>query len=143
MSVGPICTRDVDLVESEDLVQVAGERMLACKVGTLLILDDESRPAGIVTDRDLVTRVIAKGLDPNTTLVRDVMTKTPECVDEDTPLEVAISLMRTTQCRRLPVVDEQGKMAGIICLDDIINLLTDELDEIGELLRSESPTRLF
>lgn len=143
MSVGSICTHDVDLVEPDDTVRVAADRMRTCGVGTLVVLDRESKPAGIVTDRDLTTRVVAPGLDPNVTLVRDVMTKAPESVDADTPVEVVISLMRENRCRRLPVVDEAGKMVGIIALDDIINLLTDELDEIGELIRSESPDRLF
>ncbi len=143
MSVGPICTRDIDLVEPDEPVHVAAERMRACKVGTLMVLDQDSKPIGILTDRDLATRVVAKGLDSKLTVVRDVMTASPESVEEDTPIEVAISLMRESQCRRLPVVDEQGKLVGLISLDDIINLLTSELDEIGELLRSESPTRLF
>jgi CBS domain-containing protein len=108
-----------------------------------MVLDDEGRPVGILTDRDLATRVVAPGLDPNATVVRDIMTKSPESIDEDTPIEVAISCMRQCQCRRLPVVDEQGKLAGIITLDDIVDLLTDELDEVGELIRSESPTRLI
>lgn len=143
MSVGQICTRDVDLVEPDDTAQVAAERMRACGVGTLMVLDDDSKPIGILTDRDLAVRVVAKGLDPGMTLIRDVMTKSPESVDEDTPIEVAISCMRENRCRRLSVVDESGKLSGIISLDDIVDLLTDELDEIGELLRSESPTRLF
>jgi CBS domain-containing protein len=143
MPVGAICTRDVDLAEPDESAQVAAERMRVCKVGTLMVLDEASKPIGIVTDRDLATRVVAQGLDPTTTLVREVMTKSPESVTDDTPVEVAISLMRNSCCRRLPVVDAEGKLAGIICLDDIINLLTSEMDEIGELLRSESPTRLF
>jgi CBS domain-containing protein len=143
MTIGAICTRDVDLAEQDESVQIAAERMTKCKVGTLMVLDEQSKPVGILTDRDLTTRVVAQGLDPNTTVVRDVMTKSPESIDEDTPIEVAISCMRQCQCRRLPVIDEQGKLAGIISLDDIVDLLSDELDEIGELLRSESPTRLL
>lgn len=143
MSVGPICTHDIDLVEPDEPVQVAAERMRACRVGTLMVLDQDSKPIGILTDRDLATRVVAKGLDSKLTVVREVMTPSPESIDEDTPIEVAISVMRANQCRRLPVVDANGKLTGIVSLDDVINLLTSELDEIGELLRSESPTRLF
>ena len=143
MTVGPICTRDVDLAELDESAQVAAKRMQACKVGALIVVDGDSKPVGILTDRDLAIRVVAQGLDPRITLVRDVMTKSPESIDEDTPIEVAISCMRANHCRRLPVVNEQGRLAGIISLDDVVDLLTDELDEIGELLRSESPTRLF
>lgn len=56
---------------------------------------------------------------------------------------MSIWLMRTSKCRRLPVVREDRKLLGIVSLDDIMGLLTGELDEISELLRSESPMRLF
>ena len=63
MSVGRICVREVDTAEENESVQVAARRMHARNVGTLLILDDAKQPIGILTDRDLTTRVLAEGRD--------------------------------------------------------------------------------
>ncbi len=142
MSVGRICIREVDLAELDESAQTAAQRMHTRNVGTLIVLDKGSRPIGILTDRDLTVRVVAKGLDPALAAVRDVMTKTPETVYEDTPIEMALSRMRTACCRRIPVVDEDRKLVGVVSLDDIVDLLSEELSEIGGLLRSESPSDL-
>ena len=72
MSVGRICTRTVDLADLDETAQVAASRMNTRNVGTLLVLDDQKRPVGIVTDRDLAIRVVAKGLDPNSTTLESV-----------------------------------------------------------------------
>jgi CBS domain-containing protein len=139
MSIGRICVREVDLAEPDESAYVAAQRMHSRNVGTLMVLDKESRPVGILTDRDLAIRVVGKGLDPRTTSVRDVMTKAPESVYDDTPIEQAISHMRAGPYRRLPVVDRNGKLLGLVSLDDILDLLSEEFAEIGRLVHNESP----
>jgi CBS domain-containing protein len=142
MSVGRICTRQVDLAETDESVQVAARRMNSRNVGTLMVVDKESRPVGIITDRDLALRVLAEGLDAIQTLVRDVMSIAPECVREDLAIEMALCQMRAGPYRRLPVVDDQGKLVGLISLDDILDLLSEEFAEIGRIMRKESPASL-
>jgi CBS domain-containing protein len=93
---------------------------------------------GILTDRDLAMRVVAEVKDPNTTMVALVMTREPECVNENAPVEGAISTMRAASCRRLPVVDDQERLVGLVTLDDIIGLLSEEFREIGTLLWNEN-----
>ena len=70
MSVGRICNREVDLAEPDESVQIAARRMNSRNVGTLMVLDKDSRPIGILTDRDLAIRVVAKGLE---TLSKEMM----------------------------------------------------------------------
>ncbi len=142
MSVGRICNREIDLAEPDETVQVAARRMNSRSVGTLMVLDMDSRPVGILTDRDLAIRVIGKELDPAETMVRDVMSKAPDCVHEDTSIESALSHMRSGPFRRLPVVDDGGKLVGLISLDDILDLLSEEFREIGRLVRHEGPASL-
>ena len=142
MSVGRICNREIDLAEPDESVQIAARRMNSRSVGTLMVLDMDSRPVGILTDRDLAIRVVAKGLDPAETVVRDVMSKAPDCVREDTSIEHALSHMRAGPFRRLPVVDNDGKLVGLISLDDILDLLSEEFREIGRLVRHEGPASL-
>ncbi len=99
MSVGRICTRYVDLADAEETVQAAARRMLERKVGTLVILNHVRKPAGLLTDRDLVLRVLAQGKDPRQTSVGEVMTREPKTVTEETPIEQALALMRSGACR--------------------------------------------
>lgn len=142
MSVGDICVREVDLADCEESAQVVAQRMLARKVGTLVVIDDVRKPVGIITDRDLAVRVVAKGLDSHQTTVADVMTACPDTVHEDTSVDTAITLMRAGPFRRLPVVDGPGHLVGLLTLDDVLELLSEELSDIGRLVEEESPASL-
>ena len=139
MSVGRICTREVDFADPDESAWEVAERMHQRAVGTLVILDDDKKPIGIDTDRNLVERVMAQGKDPNTTLVSQVMTSQPMKVKEDTPIESALSMMRSCGFRRVPVVDDDDRLTGLLSLDDILTLLAEEFTEIGELLRRQTP----
>ena len=142
MSVGRICVREVDLAEPDESVRDAALRMSSRCVGSLMVLDEEARPVGIVTDRDLAIRVVGKGLNSIETRVRDVMSKAPDCVQEETAIETALAYMRAGPYRRLPVVDLEGRLIGVVSLDDILELLSEEFNDIGQLIRNESPTSL-
>ena len=140
MSVGRICTRYVDLADADETVQAAARRMYERQVGTLVILNPAKEPIGILTDRDLVVRVLARGEDPRQTQVGAVMTKDPKTVSERTPIEQALSLMRSGSCRRLPVVGDDGTLVGLVSLDDILSLLAEEFAQVGTLVEKEMPS---
>ena len=142
MTAGRICTREVDLVDHNESVQVAAERMNSRNVGTLIVLDEESHPIGMLTDRDLALRVVGKGRDAIETTVCDIMTRFPYNISEDTSIEAALTKMRSGGFRRLPVVDQEGKLIGVLTLDDILELLCEEFTEIGKLIQKESPASL-
>jgi CBS domain-containing protein len=90
------------LAEPGESVLEAARRMRERRVGTLVIVDDVGKPVGLVTDRDLVLRVVAAGGDPRAISVGEVMTERPKTVTESTPIESALSLMRSASFRRLP-----------------------------------------
>jgi predicted transcriptional regulator len=142
MSVGRICVRSVDVAEMDESATVAAQRMHARNVGTLVVVDKEQRPLGVVTDRDLVVRVLAESRDPNQTIISEVMSRLPHTVNEEMPIEEALGIMRFGPYRRLPVINREGCLVGILSLDDIIDLLAEEFGEIGKLLRKESPRSL-
>jgi len=139
MSVGQICQHQVDQVDVEETVREAARLMSQRAVGTLVIVNNEKEPIGIITDRDILTRVVAMARDPVTTLVGEVMT--PRCtkVREETPIEKALCLMRSGSFRRLPVVDRMGKLKGIVSLDDILLYLSGHLGLIKQLLLAQTP----
>lgn len=142
MTAGRICTREVDLVDQNESVQVAAERMNSRNVGTLIVLDEESHPIGMLTDRDLALRVVGKGRDAIETTIADIMTRFPCSISEDTSIEAALTKMRSGGFRRLPVVDQECKLIGVLTLDDILELLCEEFTEIGKLIQKESPASL-
>ncbi len=142
MSIGRICIREVDIADADETAQVAAQRMHDRKVGALVILNKAREPIGIITDRDLTVRVLATGRDCVQTTLSEVMTRTPKTVREEAPIEEAVRIMRRGAFRRLPVVDESGKLAGLVTLDDILDLLTEEIREIGGVLAQETPRSL-
>lgn len=142
MAVGKLCSREVDTADPEESVQKAAQRMHARKVGTLVVVNAAREPMGMITDRDLALRVIAVGGDPPRTTVREVMTPHPQTVQIDATIEDALRTMRAHQCRRVPVVDGSGKLAGLLSLDDILELLIEEFQIVGGLIREESPRSL-
>jgi signal-transduction protein with cAMP-binding, CBS, and nucleotidyltransferase domain len=134
MSVGKICIRRVVIASHGESLREAAGRMVAEDVGALVVLDAEKRPIGIVTDRDLVARCIAEGRDPARSTVGDVMSKPAARVHEGTAIEDALVEMMRARARRLPVVDDAGRLVGILALDDVLELLAEETATIGRLL---------
>jgi CBS domain-containing protein len=142
MSVSNVCVRNVDVVGLEESVHVAAERMRDRNVGALVVVSARQEPIGILTDRDLALRVVAAGRDPFGTTVDEVVTRHPTSVPEEASLESALAAMSIAPCRRLPVVDKQGKLVGLLTLDDVLGQFASGLTRIGELLRRESPADL-
>lgn len=139
MSVGRICTRVVETVTADDTVVVATRRMKTERVGTLVVLDTEGRPQGILTDRDIALRVVGETRDPEKTRVADVMTAPVDAINEDTTIDWALHRMADRGVRRLVVVDDDGVMAGLLSMDDVLALLIEEAEDLGALLRQQLP----
>lgn len=142
MSAGRICSRDVDVASINESAQAAALRMHARKVGTLVVVDGDRHPLGILTDRDLAIRVVSTGLDAGRTSVGDVMSAAPDTVWEDTPIEDSLAAMRRGPYRRLLVVDGDDRLVGLLSLDDILHLLGEEFGEIRRLISREAPASL-
>ena len=137
MTVGRICVREVFVARPEETAQAAAERMRQENVGALVVVDSQQRPVGILTDRDLTVRLVAARRDSTETTVAAVMTANPRTLEEQTPIEDALALMRSGAFRRLPIVDNGGRLAGLMTADDILGLLAEELTEIGQLLAKQ------
>lgn len=143
MSVSDICMRQVDTAEPDEPIQVAAARLRDRCVGSLVVCDANGHPIGVLTDRDVAVRVVADCLDPSETLVADVMSVAPTCVEESTSLEVALRRMREAPCRRLAVVNARRELVGLVSLDDILSLFAEEFREIGGLIQREGPASLL
>lgn len=139
MSAGAICSRTVYTATRRETVLEAAERMQDHMVGTLVVVDGNGRPEGLLTDRDIVIRCVAEGDDPETTSVGAIMTQPLETVSENTPIEMALKEMANAEVRRIVVTDDADGLVGILSLDDVLELLVEESRDIGRLLRAQEP----
>jgi len=141
MSLTDCIRNDVVTASPNDSVQDIAELMDRRNVGSVVITRNE-RPIGIVTDRDLVLRVTARDKDPKITSVSDVMTRDPLVVRDDDSLEDVISCAREQCVRRLPVVDDNECLVGIVTLDDVVSNLVDEMNAVNDVIRSSGPSAM-
>jgi CBS domain-containing protein len=114
----------------------AAELMRDRNVGSIVVVQDGS-PQGIVTDRDLVTRIIASKRDAASVPLREVMSPSPIFLYQRRSLWEAIDTMRELGVRRLPVVDNDNRLAGIVSLDDILVHLSRQLAAVGQTVERE------
>lgn len=134
MSAGRLCIREVHLADPDETIREAASRMREHHVGTLMVLDASRRPIGIVTDRDLVVRALASNQPIRELRVADVMSRPVVTVSEPTSIQDALAVMRSAHHRRLAVVDGDGRLAGILSVDDVVELLGTEFYRIRDVL---------
>lgn len=134
MTVSTVYTRLVVIAHPDDSVQAVAKRMAQYNVGSLIIVEANT-PVGIITDRDLVVRVMAQSHPSPDLAVKAVMTHNPVCVSEHMAIEEAIALMRGQQIRRLVVVNDAKQLVGILSLDDLLLRLGEEQHALAGLMR--------
>jgi len=131
MQIKELMTREVDLIEPTTMINVACQLMKKEDVGALPISKDD-KLVGMITDRDVVVRAIAEGKDPASTHVSEAMSnEVLYCFDDQTVEEVAAN-MGDNQVRRLPVVNRDKELVGIVSLGDLSN--ADAKAETGAAL---------
>lgn len=140
MNVSEHCRRGVISIADSADIQTAARLMRDQHVGFLVVYrhgDDVHRITGVLTDRDIVLQATASGRDPRAIKVVDVMTRQPLVANETDELRDVLQIMRLAGIRRVPVVDSNGAPAGILSLDDAIDLITGLLCDISGSIRSE------
>jgi len=137
MSAGEYCNRDVVVIDETESVREAITLMRTHHVGDVVVVEkkeDACKPLGILTDRDIVMEILAEGVDLDAVNIGDVMSYELETVGEDVELLDAINVMRTKAVRRLPVVNAQGGLVGILAVDDILELISEQLSGLVGLI---------
>lgn len=142
MNAGEICNREVVIVSRDTSLVEAARLMREHHVGSLVVvLESEGKrvPVGILTDRDIVVAVVAKELDARKLSVADAMSAGVFAVREQDGLTEVLRAMREHGVRRLPVVAASGALAGIVTIDDLLELVAEEL---GDFVRTVGRERL-
>lgn len=140
MTVGEICNREVVVIQRDGSVQEAARLMRQHHVGALVVVDKPGNrvvPVGIITDRDLVVEVMATELDKKVITVGDIMLQELFSVKENTAAHEAINFMRRKTIRRLPIINDTGELVGILTMDDVLEILSEEMLDLAKLIRWE------
>ena len=118
MKVYDIMSSDVQLVTPDDTIQAAAQKMAEADVGFLPVGEND-KLVGMVTDRDIALRAVARGKNPAKTRVREIMTDKVLYCTEDEDVEEAADTMSNQKIRRLPIVDDDKRLVGVLSLGDI------------------------
>ena len=137
MLLKEFCTTDVAFCSRDTTVLEAARIMRQKHIGDLVVVDDpqdECTPIGLITDRDIVVKVIGNELSVSQTTVGQVMRIPLVTASEAEDSSVAIERMRHHAVRRLPVTGKHGRLAGIVTLDDLLRRLRSEVDTLIDIV---------
>jgi CBS domain-containing protein len=137
MKIGEFCNRDVIIMNRDESVKTAAELMRRHHVGDVVLVEENEGqrvPIGIVTDRDLVVEVMAVGLETTVLTVQDIVTRSLLMAKEEDSVFDCLEFMKIKGVRRLPVVDEDKSLIGIITMDDITAILAGMLYNVVSLV---------
>ncbi len=130
LTTGEVCTRNVTTSLANISVYAAARLMRANQVGCLAVVDEvagQRFPVGILTDRDILSAVVAENLDPACVQVGEIMSTDLITARENDSLTDLMRTLRRKGVRRAPVVGEQGELLGMVTLDDVLSVLAEEL----------------
>ena len=140
MLSGEYCNRDVAIIGKDDSLVKAAKLMREYHVGDVLVVEarnGERAPLGILTDRDIVIEVLAKELNMADLTVDDVMSYKIITASENDDLMVTLKRMRINGIRRIPIVNLAGGLVGILSVDDILDVITEQLIDIEQIIVNE------
>ena len=140
MTVGKVCNREVVFIRREASVPEAARLMREYHVGDIVVVDETTGkrvPVGIVTDRDIVLEVIAAGVNVNDVSVGDIMSNGLVTARENDSVLDTIKIMRAKGVRRLPVINDDNELSGILSVDDLIDLMSEQIADLAKLIARE------
>lgn len=136
MKLNEIMTKEVELIHPDDSIKTGAEKMRYRDIGFLPVYDGEQL-IGVITDRDLVIRVLAEGVNPGKSLDREWFTQPVICCYEDQDVDEAARLMEEHQIRRLVILDRDNeRIVGVVSLGDLATNVEDK--KSGEVLQEVS-----
>lgn len=135
--VKDVMTRNIISISPKASIVEAARLMSENDIGGVLVMD-EHRPVGMLTERDIVRRIVAQGLNPLSVKVEEAMSTPLFFIDANAELSEAARLMATENIRRLPVMDK-GKLVGILTTYDILTIAPELFDTLSILKASPKP----
>lgn len=138
MPVDDLARSEVVTAPKETAVGDVAQTMAEETVGSVVIVEDE-KPVGIVTDRDLALRCVAEGSDSSDMTAENAMSEDIKTIERTAGFYEAVDRMSENSIRRLPVTDDSGELVGILTTDDLTELLADEQQELSNVIEAQRP----
>jgi CBS domain-containing protein len=139
MTVYACAQTNVVSVKPDATVQFVAELMKEKNIGCVVVTENH-KPVGIVTDRDIALRGVSLCSDPEEALIERIMSTDILTIRKDAGIFDAIQEMKSAGVRRMPIVDSAGRLVGLLTVDDLIRLLAREMADIARIIGKESPT---
>lgn len=139
LTAGDLCTRHVVFVTRSSPIDDAAKLMREHHVGTVVVVDEREEGrvvVGLLTDRDIVTAIVAKGLDPAMVRAEDVMSTDLATAREEESLLDVLARMRGKGVRRIPVVGPRGELVGLVSLDDVLEVIAEQLQWVVKAMET-------
>ena len=133
MQVVEAMNKDVETASSDSSIRQIARQMTDRRVGAVVIISSSGILEGIVTERDIMSDVVAEGKDPENTTAEEIMTKEVITIDPSQDLEDAADIMTKNKIKKLPVV-MQGKLVGIITASDLIAYEEKLVEKVAQLM---------
>ncbi|WP_418859826.1 CBS domain-containing protein [Sutterella wadsworthensis] len=140
LKVIDMAVHKVAVITPEKSIQESARQMRVEHVGSLVVVDQDGKPIGMLTDRDITIEGVARGVDVDQTTVRDLMTAPVVTATESEGMVTALARMREFGIRRLPIIDSEGKLVGVVTNSNLIKELSELLDGLVRNI-SSSKTR--
>lgn len=137
MSLSHLMTKEITSLPETATALDAAKYMTDMNVGSVIITDEKEMPVGIITDRDISTKVVATEKDPKTVKLKDIMCSPVVTINIGKDIIDATRLMGEYWVRRLPVVNDEGKVVGVLSMDDVLIFLSQEIQNIANALKRE------
>lgn len=140
MSIGEICNREVIVIEKEGSISEVIRLMRDHHVGDVVVVETRNGlryPVGILTDRDIVVEILAKDIGLDDVGIVDVMSYELAVSGEEDDVIDTVKRMRAKGVRRMPVVNRQGVLIGIVTVDDLIDLIAEQVKDLANLIGNE------
>lgn len=136
MPIERLVRRPVKALGPDDSCEEAAALMRDENVGAVVVVD-EGRVQGVVTDRDITVRVVAAGRAPREVPLREVMSGEPIFLSKARTLDQLVAAMRDMGVRRIPVIEDDGSVYGLVSMDDLLVLISEQLAELAQVIRKE------
>lgn len=140
LKVIDMAVHKVAIITTEKSIRESARQMRVEHVGSLVVVDQDGKPIGMLTDRDITIEGVARGVDVDQTTVRDLMTAPVVTATESEGMVTALARMREFGIRRLPIIDSEGKLVGVVTNSNLIKELSELLDGLVRNI-SSSKTR--
>ncbi|MBE0598072.1 MAG: CBS domain-containing protein [Desulfuromonadales bacterium] len=140
MRVGEFCSREVIIVGKDETIQEAARLMREHHVGDVVVVEEREggrHPVGILTDRDIVVELLAAGIALDAVSIGDAMSFELATAREGDGLIETIGQMQEKGVRRIPVVDARGDLVGILAIDDLLEVVSEQLSGLVKVIARE------